>query len=208
MNIAPEAVTLFPGSPASLSVSLIPSAPKDVAAAVSNRNPDIIETQSSVTVPAGGSASLTVKAIKGGIGAIQIGTSEATVEVIEESVMLSASPVSVLIEAIPGGTVIHGSPVSVFIGNVYIGSILSHSNKDGSGIFPGDGGPGAFAGGFGGTASLPGGKGLGPGGGNPGSVTTNSGLANSSGGGGGGGGAILIASSGTITVSGSITANN
>lgn len=127
VNIAPEAVTLFPGSPASLSVSLIPSAPKDVAAAVSNRNPDIIETQSSVTVPAGGSASLTVKAIKGGMGTIQIGSSEATVEVIEGGFMLSASPVSVLLEAITGVTVAYASPVGVYVGDIYRGDVVSHS---------------------------------------------------------------------------------
>lgn len=151
-------------------------------------------------------------------------------------------------------------------GDVMINGSINVNGRDGNSIFPGDGGPGGFAGGLGGTASLPGGRGLGPGGGNPGSVTTNSSLAPSSGGGGGGygsngsngtgnatyapagtgggtygnprilpmiggsgggggagsgnpaslisgtgggggGGAILIASSGTITVNGSITAN-
>lgn len=150
-------------------------------------------------------------------------------------------------------------------GDVTIVGTISVNGKDGSGIFPGDGGPGAFAGGFGGPSAVPGGKGLGPGSGNPGSVTTSQSYYSSGGGGGGygsngangtgnatyapagagggtygnirilpmiggsgagggagsghpaalisgsggggGSGAILIASSGTITVTGSITAN-
>lgn len=127
VNIAPEAVTLLQGIPASLSVSLIPSAQKDITAAVTNRNPDIIETQSSVTIPVGGSTLLNVKAIKRGMGMIRIESSEATVEVIEGSFMLSASPVSVLFEAITGETFAYASPVSVHIGDIYQGDVLSYS---------------------------------------------------------------------------------
>jgi hypothetical protein len=156
-------------------------------------------------------------------------------------------------------------------GGVTIEGTIDVNGKDGNGIYPGDGGPGGFDGGLGGSPvdgsnpATQGGKGLGPGSGNPGSVSTstdfnsgsgggggygsdgsngmgisiyssggsgggsygntkilpmiggsgggggagstNSTSKNSGGSGGGGGGAILIASSGTITVTGSVTAN-
>jgi len=166
----------------------------------------------------------------------------------------------------------NNTPVYILAtGDVTIAGTISVNGTDGSGIFPGKGGPGGYDGGLGGTPvdgsnpALPGGKGLGPGGGNPGSVSTNpdyssgggagggfgsngtdgggyttyvlpatgggtygnakllplicgsgagggagSGVSSYSftgGAGGGGSGAILIASSGTITVTGSITAN-
>ncbi|TAK07106.1 MAG: hypothetical protein EPO39_07295 [Candidatus Manganitrophaceae bacterium] len=101
----------------------------------------------------------------------------------------------------------------------------------------GAGGPGGFSGGdggIGGATPIPGSAGRGPGGGSPGingsgqtsgtyGTSTSfvslmplfggsgggggSAFSSNGGGGGGGGGAILIASSGTITISGSITAN-
>ncbi len=153
-------------------------------------------------------------------------------------------------------------------GDVTIAGTISVNGKDGSGIYPGVGGPGGFNGGLGGTIGVEGGKGLGPGGGNPdivsnydntggggggggyessggvgmgldlstgcnyfggsggstygnskifpmiggsggggGGLSSSSNCSGSAGGGGGGGGAVLIASSGTITVTGSITAN-
>ncbi len=77
-------------------------------------------------------------------------------------------------------------------GNVTIDGTISVNGTDGSGIYPGVGGPGGFDGGLGGTLNQDGGKGLGPGGGYPG--RSNPGM--SYGGAGGGGGFGLTGNNG------------
>jgi YD repeat-containing protein len=127
-KIVPEAISLFPVSTASLSVSLTPSASKDLKVAVINKNPEIIDTQSYAVIPAGGSGNFTVKAIKEGTGTIEVGSTEATVFVVGEGGLIDAAPVSVLIIPVPDNALIYSSPVSVHIGGVYIGEVLSLSN--------------------------------------------------------------------------------
>lgn len=68
-------------------------------------------------------------------------------------------------------------------GDVTIAGTISVNGTDGSGIYPGRGGPGGFDGGLGGSPSSQGGNGLGPGGGGPGSVNYSS--FSTAGGGGG-----------------------
>jgi hypothetical protein len=122
-------------------------------------------------------------------------------------------------------------------GDVTIDGTVDVSGQSGVGIYPGSGGPGGFAGGYGGlnlVGPSAGGDGCGPGGGtaiseagvygNPSSGNTNtygsllleplvggSGGAGVSGvpgyGGGGGGGAVLIASNSKITVNGAINSS-
>ena len=117
LAIMPEVMGLFPGKTSSFSVSLTPSAPEDLKVAVINNNPDIIETQSSVTIPAGASAGLTVKALKGGGGTINIGGTEAMVYVFEDGALMNAMPVSVYIEESKSvsGAATTSLPVSVYI---------------------------------------------------------------------------------------------
>jgi len=117
-TIIPEAVTLFPASTTTMSVSLTPSAPEDVEVKINNNNPDIIETPPSATILAGGSADFTVNALKGGTGTINIGVAEAIVYVIggndsERGAVIESAPVSVSIDTVPSNTVINSSPVSV-----------------------------------------------------------------------------------------------
>ncbi|MBI4654125.1 MAG: hypothetical protein HY752_03930 [Nitrospirae bacterium] len=130
VNIAPNEISLFPGSNVSLSVSLTPSAPEDVEVKINNNNPDIIETPPSATIPAGGNVAFTVTAVKGGAGTINIGNAEAIVYVIggdEDSrgALIEAKPVSVSIGNVPSGTVISSMPVSVNIGYVPEGTVIS-----------------------------------------------------------------------------------
>lgn len=125
--IDPEAMTLFPGSTASFSVSLTPPAARELTAMVINKDPGILEIQSSVFIPPEGSAALPVKAVKEGTGTIRIGSTEATVFVTGSGGLLSAPPVSVSIGSVPDGASINAAPVSVMIGNTCAGSVLSHS---------------------------------------------------------------------------------
>lgn len=123
-------MSLFPGSSASLSVSLTPSAPEDLKVPINNQAPDTIETQSTVTIYAGESAGFTVKAVKGGTGIIKIGNAEAIVYVIggdEDSrgALIEAKPVSVSIGNVPSDTIISSMPVSVNIGYVPEGTVIS-----------------------------------------------------------------------------------
>jgi len=115
-------------------------------------------------------------------------------------------------------------------GDVVINGAIDVSGGNGSGAFPGKGGPGGFDGGYGRDPNFEGSDGQGPGGGrrdpgaggvfaSPRPNNTNvygntllspliggSGGAGNFGGGGGGGGAILVASTTRITVNGSIRA--
>ncbi len=130
-TIIPDAVTLFPASTTTMSVSLTPSAPEDVEVKINNNNPDIIETPPSATIPAGGSGDFTVKALKGGTGTINIGVAEATVYVVggdesERGAVIESAPVSVLFGSVPDSTVLHSSPVTVtFSGAVADGTVIS-----------------------------------------------------------------------------------
>lgn len=131
-NITPEEISLFPGSTATMAVSLNPSASRDVTVEVNNKTPDIIDTPSSVTIPVGGSGDFTVKALKGGTGTINIGNAEAIVYVIggdddSRGAIIESAPVSVSIGDVPSDTVISSMPVSVNIGYISEGSIISSS---------------------------------------------------------------------------------
>ena len=115
--IIPEAISLFPPSTAIMSASLNPSATKDLKVSIYNKNPDIINTQSSVLIPAGGSADFTVKALQEGTGTIRIGTAETIVYVLEvSSISINASPLCVSIGSVSGDMSIYSSPVSVGFG--------------------------------------------------------------------------------------------
>jgi YD repeat-containing protein len=122
-NITPQAVSLFPANTATMSVNLIPSVPNDLNAAIINKNPDIVDTQSSLTIPSGGSANFTVNALKEGIGVITIGSSEAEIYVIERGIVAS-NPISVSMGSIPSNTLINASPVSVMIDTLPDGSFV------------------------------------------------------------------------------------
>lgn len=111
--IIPVALSLFSASTATLKVSLNPPATRNVKISIKNKTVDIISTQNSVTVPAGGQTDLTVKALKDGTGTIQIGSAEATVLVIGGDGVINANPVSVSIGAVPDGSVLSSNPVSV-----------------------------------------------------------------------------------------------
>lgn len=118
ISITPQTIGIFPAKTGSLSVSLTPSASKDLKVAVVNNNPDIIETtQSSITIPAGTSAGFTVKALKGGTGTINIGSTEAMIYVFEDGSLMNAMPVSVYIEESKSvsGAATASLPVSVYI---------------------------------------------------------------------------------------------
>lgn len=124
-NIIPEGISLFPASTATLSVSLTPSAPEDLKVAIINKNQYIIDTQSSVIIPAGGIANFTVKALQEGTGTVQVGSAEATVFVFGVGGLIGAQPVSVSIGFVPSNTLIHSSPVSVEWPTVSTGTAVS-----------------------------------------------------------------------------------
>ena len=119
--LAPEAVSLFPLSTAVLTVSANPSLSEDLKVRINNHDPGIMETPGTVTIPAGGSAGFTIKALKSGAGVVSIGSAETTVYVIggdesESGALLRSAPVSVSMSSIPGNTRISSSPVSISIG--------------------------------------------------------------------------------------------
>jgi len=121
--LPPKEISLFPSNTATMSVNLIPSAPNDLNVAIINKNPDIVYTQSSLTIPSGGSADFTVNALKGGAGVITIGNSEANIYVIERGIVAS-NPVSVSMGSVPNNTLINSSPVSVMIDTLPDGSFI------------------------------------------------------------------------------------
>jgi YD repeat-containing protein len=110
--ITPDTLGLFPSQTGSMSVSLSPSASEDLEVEIINNNPGIIETQSSVIIPAGAGISFTVKALKAGMGTINIGDTEAMVYVYENGTLMNAMPVSVYIESSVDATTV-SSPASV-----------------------------------------------------------------------------------------------
>jgi YD repeat-containing protein len=87
---------------------------EDLEVDIINNNPDIIDIQSSVIIPAGASTGITVKALKAGMGTITIGNTEAMVYVYEDGTLMNAVPVSVYIESSVDATTV-SSPLSVMI---------------------------------------------------------------------------------------------
>lgn len=127
-NIAPGTISLLPASTGSVAVSLTPPAPKDSRAAVINNNPDIINTPSSVAIPAGGIAYLPVTALKVGSGTVEVGSAKATVYVIEGEVASLHTSVSVSFGGLPSGAAVYAQPVSVSIGGSIPESSVVFSN--------------------------------------------------------------------------------
>ncbi|MBI5674450.1 MAG: RHS repeat protein [Nitrospirae bacterium] len=124
-NISPDSIALFPIFTASLSVSLTPSALTDVTVSIENKNPDVIDTPFSVTIPAGGAADFTVTALSGGTGIIKIATAEATVFVIGDDSPIRSMPVSVSMGHMPDGSILFSHQVSVEWYAVVNATILS-----------------------------------------------------------------------------------
>ncbi|MEW6584400.1 MAG: RHS repeat domain-containing protein, partial [Nitrospirota bacterium] len=110
-EISPESAFLFVGGTQSFSVSLNPAASGDYRAIIENENPDIVGTQASVVIPYGEAANFEIKALKEGIGTIEIGNAAATVEVVGG--YITAMPVSVSIGWVPGETLISADGVCV-----------------------------------------------------------------------------------------------
>ncbi len=132
VSITPNEISLFPGSTATMSVSLTPSAPEDVEVKINNNNPDIIETPPSATILAGGSADFTVNALKGGTGTINIGNAEATVYVIggdesERGAVIESAPVSISIGIVPSNTLINSQSVSVSMSSIPSNTLINSS---------------------------------------------------------------------------------
>jgi YD repeat-containing protein len=98
VNMTPTALLLFLGSSPTMTVSLTPSSPKDVTAEIDDQNPDIINAQPSVTIPAGTNANFQITTIKTGTGVLKVGDAEATAVVIGDSI--SSPPVNVSLGAI------------------------------------------------------------------------------------------------------------
>ena len=122
VNITPAAISLFPASTGTVSVSLTPSAQRELIIPVANKNMDVVSTPQFTAVPAGGIADLPITGLKIGSGSIKIASAEAAVYVIESDVSLQTA-VSVSFAGLPSNSTIYASAVSVdFSGSMPQGS--------------------------------------------------------------------------------------
>ncbi len=114
--MVPKGITSYPLKTESLSVSLAPSAPRDLDVGIYNSSPDVLDTQPVITIPAAGSAGFAVQALKPGAGIIRIGNAESAIYVIgEKEDVITAKPVSVYINLLSGDASSISLPVSVRI---------------------------------------------------------------------------------------------
>lgn len=111
-----ETIALFPLKSYPLPVSLIPSPPTGISIGIANKNPDIVETPSSLTISSGGSGILAIKGLKSGMGTISIGSIGVLIYVFENGTLMNAMPVSVYIEQSSAVDAITATvPVSVYM---------------------------------------------------------------------------------------------